>query len=84
MSRFINASEFRVKCLALLDEVALTGEPITILKRGKIVAQLVPASGLTRRFPQDELAGSVIIHGDIISPGLEPADWEAESGETQS
>lgn len=80
MSRSINASDFKARCLALLDEVASTGESITILKRGKIVAQLVPASGLTGRFPQDELAGSVTIHGDIISPCLEPTDWEAELG----
>jgi prevent-host-death family protein len=38
----INASEFKAKCLAILDEVADTGEAVMILKRGRPVAQLVP------------------------------------------
>ena len=37
-----NASEFKAKCLAILDQVNSTRETVTILKRGKPVAQLVP------------------------------------------
>jgi prevent-host-death family protein len=39
--RSIKASEFKAKCLRLIDEVAATGEPIEITKRGKPVARLV-------------------------------------------
>jgi prevent-host-death family protein len=39
--REINASEFKAKCLAILDEVAQTGQPVTILKRGRPIAQLI-------------------------------------------
>lgn len=38
----IQASEFKAKCLALLDEVARTGETIVITKHGEPVAKLVP------------------------------------------
>ena len=38
--REIKASEFKAKCLKLLDEVNETGEPIIITKRGKPVARL--------------------------------------------
>jgi len=38
----LTSTEFKAKCLSILDEVAETGEPVTILKRGKPVAQLVP------------------------------------------
>lgn len=38
--REIKASEFKAKCLALIDEVAETGEAIIITKRGKVVARL--------------------------------------------
>jgi prevent-host-death family protein len=41
--RTIPASQFKAKCLALLDEVAATGESIVVTKRGKPVAQVVPA-----------------------------------------
>ena len=40
--RTITASEFRAKCLALMDEVAETGAEILIIKRGKPVARLIP------------------------------------------
>jgi prevent-host-death family protein len=40
--RSIRASEFKAKCLAILDEVERTGEPVTILKRGRPVARLLP------------------------------------------
>lgn len=37
----IKASEFKAKCLKLLDEVAATGEEIVITKHGKAVARVV-------------------------------------------
>jgi prevent-host-death family protein len=42
MTRQIKASEFKAKCLALMDEVARTGNPVVITKNGKPVAELVP------------------------------------------
>ena len=74
----INATEFKAKCLAILDEVNQTGQPVTILKRGKAVAQLVPPVPQTDQYPQQSLIGTVTIQGDIISPVLEPEEWEAE------
>jgi len=74
----INAAEFKAKCLALLEDVAQTGQPVTILKRGKPIAQLVPAVPRHGRFPQDTLMGTVHIQGDIESPVLPPAVWDVE------
>lgn len=73
----INASEFKAKCLALLDEVASSGELITILKRGKPVARLVPPTPRPARYPQDELEGTVTIVGDILEPALPEEAWDA-------
>jgi prevent-host-death family protein len=39
--RTIKASEFKAKCLQLIDEVAASGEPIEITKRGKAMVHLV-------------------------------------------
>jgi len=72
----INASEFKAKCLALLDEVAETGEHITILKRGRAVAELVPAVARAQGPPQHRIMGTVEILGDIISPALPEDAWE--------
>ncbi|RMF81768.1 MAG: type II toxin-antitoxin system Phd/YefM family antitoxin [Nitrospirae bacterium] len=76
----INATEFKARCLAILDEVAATGEPVTILKRGRRVAQLLPWVDRSRGHPQAALAGSVEILGDVVEPPLPAEAWEAEGG----
>ena len=70
----IKASEFKAKCLSLMDEVAHTGEPLVITKNGKPVATLVPY-GEKRRTVAGLHAGAIRVLGDIVSPLDEP--WEA-------
>ena len=41
MDRKINAAAFKAQCLALIDEVAESGQPITVTKRGKAKVQIV-------------------------------------------
>ncbi len=79
----INASEFKAKCLAILDEVSSTGESVMILKRGRPVAELVPPVSTGSRYPQDDLRESVVIKGDVVEPVLPAEVWEAvgESGD---
>lgn len=77
----MNASEFKAKCLAILDEVAETGEGLTILKHGKPVAQLLPPTARAGGYPQQTLRGTLEILGDVVSPALEPTAWEAEDPE---
>ena len=74
----LNATEFKSGCLALLDQVARSGEPITITKRGKPVAQLVPVRPSNVRYPQDSLRGTVQVLGDIVSPAVPAADCDVE------
>ena len=79
-----NASEFKARCLALLDHVNLARESSTALKRGHPVGQLAPSLLPEAGHPQDELRGSVQVLGDIESPVLPPSAWEAESGHQSS
>lgn len=44
MTRRVTATEAKAKILALLDEVA-AGDEVEIMKRGRIVARLIPAAG---------------------------------------
>ena len=71
--RTIAAGEFKAKCLALLDEVALTGEELVITKRGRPVAKVGPVGDEGRA----TLLGSVLRERDIISPVGD--DWQADS-----
>jgi prevent-host-death family protein len=43
-SRTVSASEFKAKCLAMLDEVAATGEEIVVTKHGRAVAHVSAAT----------------------------------------
>ena len=71
--RTIKASEFKAKCLKLMDEVAETGEEIVITKNGKPVAKLAPHRPRhgTSWFGADR--DRIQILGDIVSPM--PAEW---------
>jgi prevent-host-death family protein len=65
----VAAGEFKARCLALLDEVAETGRPLLVTKRGKPVARLVPVEA------PPGLLHSVKKEKDIISPIDEK--WDA-------
>lgn len=72
----IRASEFKAKCLHLMDEVAATGDDLVITKNGKPVSRLVPYF-----HKPDSMfglhSGSVKSLDDLI----EPVDisWDVES-----
>jgi prevent-host-death family protein len=71
-------SEFKAKCLALLEQVNKTKKPIRVTRFGKPVAEVVPPS------PSAEagdwlgfMKGRMEILGDIVSPVMDENDWEA-------
>ena len=76
MEMTIRASEFKAKCLKLMDEVQRTGEAIIITKNGKPVARLEPVAP-ARRSLRGLHKGEIEIRGDIISP-LD-VEWEADT-----
>ena len=67
MARTIKASEFKAKCLALVNEVQRTGQSMVITKNGKPVAELVPHRP-RKRNACGILKDRLFITGDIISP----------------
>ena len=71
----IKASEFKAKCLKIMDDVARTGEEIVITKNGKAISKLVPY-----REPKQSLfgvhAGKLTVYGDILAPVGE--EWDAD------
>ena len=73
--RTVKASEFKAKCLQLMDEVAESGEEIVITKFGKPVAKLAPHMEKPRA-PFGAYKGQIQILGDIVSPM--PAEWFQE------
>jgi prevent-host-death family protein len=74
VTRHIKASEFKAKCLALMDEVARTGNPVVLTKNGKPVAELVPHRSRKQNL-KGCLKDELFITGDIISPI--DVEWDA-------
>ena len=63
--QMVSASRFKAQCLALLDDVALTGEEIVVTKRGRPVARVVAID------EPRQLDGSVTFHvsdAELIAP----------------
>lgn len=73
----MKASDFKARCLAVLDHVSATGEHVVILKRGRPVAELGPVRSISLGYPQAGLEGTVTVVGDIVEPALAEEEWEA-------
>ena len=74
----VTISKFKATCLALLEKVKRTGQPIVVTRRGEPIAQVIPPPESER--PQSWLGmfqdtGKIV--GDIVSPALESTAWEA-------
>jgi prevent-host-death family protein len=70
----ISASEFKARCLTLMEDVRTSGEPLVVTKRGKAVVKLVPAEAEEKEFI-GSLKGIVEIVGDLDADS--PEVWES-------
>lgn len=63
----VAAAEFKARCLALLEEVRQSRQPLLVTRHGKPVAEISPfvARNDTGENP---LKGSVLFQGDLVSP----------------
>ena len=61
----LNISEFKAKCLKLLNKTSKKGQEYTITKKGVPIARVVPL-GRKEGFQRGSLKGLVKIHGDIV------------------
>jgi prevent-host-death family protein len=74
----IPISQFKAKCLALLEQVHKTKKPIRITRFGKPVAEVVsPSPSAQRDAWLGSMSDALEIIGDIVSPVIEEGAWEA-------
>lgn len=72
----ISISEFKATCLAVLEQVRQTGQPVLVTRRGQPVAEIVPPSSPTRSGWLGSARGTGEILGDLVAPVVDIADWE--------
>jgi prevent-host-death family protein len=74
----IAISEFKAKCLALLEQVRRTRRPIRITRHGKIIAEVIPPTAVQDRAEWiASIKDTFEITGDVISPASDEDEWEA-------
>jgi len=70
-------SEFKAKCLSLLDQVQKTKKTILVTKFGKPIAEVSPPSAQAQGADWfGSMKGEIQILGDIISPANDEDEWE--------
>lgn len=75
-SQIVSATEFKAKCLALLDEVSSKGGTITVTKRGKPVATVNPVRKKQKiRSTRGILKGRIHIPDDVLMADMSDL-WE--------
>jgi prevent-host-death family protein len=73
----VSISEFKAKCLALLETVRRTRTPIRVTRFGKPVAEVIPPNAVVDRASWiGSMKDSIEIVGDIISPANDENEWE--------
>ncbi len=67
-SHTVRASEFKQKCLMLMEEVASTGTELIITKHGKPVCKLTPLSAQPEQSRFGWMKDTLKIKGDLTAP----------------
>lgn len=71
-------SEFKAKCLSLVDQVSKTKTPLVVTRRGVPVVEVIPVGPDTSKANwMGSMTGIIKIKGDIVSPVIELDDIEA-------
>jgi len=73
--QIVSATEFKAKCLALLNQIAHEGGTVTVTKRGRPMATVGPVKRKRFKSSKGILAGKVRIVGDIVNTDFSDL-WE--------
>lgn len=77
----ISISRFKATCLAVLQRVHSTGEPVLVTRRGEPIAEVVPPSRPSQDVrPLGVLADRGRIEGDVLAPVTDEIEWEILRG----
>ena len=73
----IAISKFKATCLAVMERVRRSGQPVLVVRRGEPVAQVIPPSpSAANPAWLGSARDSARIEGDLVEPVLDAAEWE--------
>jgi len=73
----VSISEFKAKCLGLIEQVDKTRQPLRITRHGHPVAEVIPAGPERKRKFLGDMAGTVEFLGDVVAPVIDLDEFEA-------
>jgi prevent-host-death family protein len=73
----VSISEFKAKCLGLIEQVEKTRQPLRITRHGRPVAEVVPTGPDRKRKFLGDMVGTVKFLGDVVSPVIDLEEFEA-------
>jgi prevent-host-death family protein len=73
----VSISEFKAKCLGLIEQVHKTRQPLRITRHGRPVAEVIPAGPDRSRQFVGDMVGTGKIVGDIVAPAIDVNEIEA-------
>jgi len=83
--RTVAVGEFKAKCLAIMEEVKSTGEPVLVTKRGKPLARVVMPYEPESKESPESIFGCLrhmgVITGDIVSSEFTDEEWDRMADE---
>ena len=74
--RDIPISEFKAKCVRLIEQVHKTGQPLRITRNGRPLAEVIPAGPASKGKFLGDMIGTAEIVGDIVSPVIDVENIE--------
>lgn len=72
-------SKFKATCLAVLDEVSKTGEPLLVTRFGEPLAQIVSPPPQPNPSWFGCMAGTATLADDLIEPAVAEDEWDVLS-----
>ena len=69
-------SIFKANALRIINQIATTGERVTVTKRGKPVVQVIPYIDRETKLVPGKLSNTILFEKDIIS-SLDEELWDA-------
>ena len=75
----IAISEFKATCLAVLEQVRISGTPIVVTRRGVPIAEVIPPTVATAGETWlGSMRDSATIAGDLVEPTGFDIAWDAD------
>ncbi len=77
MAEVVNISKFKATCLAILNKVKRTGEPVLVVRKGEPIAQILPPPAPERPLTwlgSFQSTGKIV--EDILAPASDESTWE--------